>query len=104
MYEQEFLNVHTRERFWYEEYYPKYIQEFYKNFKAGTVQNSWLKGQKLAVNTARNTYDLRKNETFKNVLVETYNFRLIRILRLGETIETLKKLILDIDKEIESLK
>ena len=104
MYELEFLNVHTRERFWYEEYYPKYIQEFYKNFKVGAVQNPWLKGQTLEVNTPRNTNNLRKNETFKNVLVEAYNFRLIRILWLGETIEKLKKLILDINKEVESLK
>ena len=104
MHEHDFVNVRTRERFFYDDYYPKYKSVLHKYFKAGSNKEKWLTGQFLVINTPRKIDALRKNEDYKNVLVELYNSRLIRIHWLGETLEKLKILIQDIDKEIEDLK
>lgn len=104
MYELEFANVHTREKFLYEEHWPKFKEELYKNFKLGPMKESWLKGQFADITIPRNWNALKKNDDFKNAFMSLYNSRLIRIQWLGETLKKLEVLIKDVNKEIEELK
>ena len=103
MYELEFVNVHQREKFFYESYLPTYNKEFYKNFKVSATKHSWLQDQTLNINTPRNIKALKNNEDFKNAFVEMYNSRLVRLQWLGQTLPRLKKLIDDINLEIKNI-
>ncbi len=100
MYETDFANVHRREGMLYSVYFPDYKKELLKNFKTGPVMNQWLDELTLEVNTPINLKDLKQNESYKNVLVELYNFRVLRLKWLKETILDLEHLIKDIDIEI----
>ncbi len=100
MYETDFANVHRREGMLYSAYFPDYKKELLKNFKTGPVMNQWLDELTLEVNTPINLKDLKQNESYKNVLVELYNFRVLRLKWLKETILDLEHLIKDIDIEI----
>ncbi|MDT0558257.1 DUF6090 family protein [Ichthyenterobacterium sp. W332] len=102
MYEYDFANVHKREQMVYQEYFPIYKKELLENFKTGPIVDQWLEHQTLEINTPKDIEDLRENDTFKNAFVQLYNFRLLRLNWLNETIPTLEKLITDIDKEIKS--
>ena len=104
MYEREFANIHKRETMFYDGYLPNYNLELIKNFKTSPVMNKWLDDLKLAVNTPINLSDLKQNETYKNVAVELYNFRLLRLEWLHESITKLDTLITTIDEEISNLK
>lgn len=104
IYESDFANVHTRERMLYEEHFPLYKKELFQNFKLGSVKETWLKGQFSDVIIPRNWEALKNNDDFKNAFIDLYNSRLIRINWLGETLDSLKTLIVDVDKEIQELK
>lgn len=103
IYEGDFANIHRREKMLYDEYLPNYNKELLKNFKTSPAINKWLDDMELAVNTPINLEDLKQNESYKNTLVELYNFRLLRLRWLNRTIERLEALIKTIDKEIEFL-
>ena len=103
IYENDFANVHRREQMFFEEYFPNYKKELLKNFKTGPVLFKWLDKQLLEINTPINIEDLKKNETYKNALVDLYNFRLLRLKWLGESIIRLEELIADIENEIIKL-
>lgn len=103
MYEKYFTNVHKREIMLYNEYLPNYKTELIKNFKTGPSTSKWLVDQEFDINTPINLKTLKENEAFKNVFIELYNFRLLRLNWLKDTLERLEKLIQDIDKEIELL-
>ena len=104
MYEMDFANVHTREKYEREDYFPRFIKELHKNFKIGSTTESWLNGVFAEVNTPRDWEGLKLNDDFKNAVMELYNFRLLRINWLGETLKRLQLLIDDIDSEIEAIK
>jgi hypothetical protein len=101
MYEREFANVHRREVMLYTEYLSNYKKELLENFKTSPVMNQWLDEATLEVNTPINLEDLKQNESYKNTLVELYNFRALRLKWLKESILDLENLIKDIDKEIK---
>jgi hypothetical protein len=100
MYEREFANVHRREAMLNAEYFPIYKKELLKNFKTGSAMDQWLEEASLRINTPVNLEDLKQNESYKNALVELYNFRLLRIKWLKNSILDLENLIKDINKEI----
>lgn len=103
MYETEFANIHLREEMFTDEYFKPYNSQLFKNFKTGPVIDKWLVKQTLSTNTPKDYNQLRKNEDYKSALVEAYNFRLLRQQWLSETLIDLKKLIKDIEQEIETL-
>jgi hypothetical protein len=100
MYEQHFANVHRREAMLYAELHPNYMKELRKNFKTGPVMSQWSDTVTLDINTPINLNDLKQNESYKNVLVELYNFRELRLHWLKESLIELENLIKDIDNEI----
>jgi len=101
MYENDFTNVHRRETMLYSEYLPDYKKELLKNFKTGPAMNQWLDEVTLEVNTPIDLKDLKQNENYKNGLVELFNFRVLRIKWLKESMVDLENLIEDINKEIK---
>lgn len=103
IYEGAFANIHRREKMLYDDYLPSYKEELIKNFKTSPVMDKWLTNMNLAVNTPININELKQNESFKNTLVELYNFRLLRMRWLKETIKELGTLIKTIDEEISYL-
>tara|TARA_R110000787_G_scaffold70646_15_gene157131 strand:+ start:21235 stop:21993 length:759 start_codon:yes stop_codon:yes gene_type:complete len=104
MYETEFENIHKREMMMKEDHYHRYTTELHKNFKTGKIADKWIEGSFLDVNTPINFTELKKNELYKNTFVDLYNFRLLRIKWLTQTIKSLETLISDIDREIKLLK
>ncbi|WP_282043653.1 hypothetical protein [Winogradskyella flava] len=100
MYEKDFANVHKREAMFYTEHYTNYKNGLLKNFKTGPVFYQWLEKATLEVNTPIDFNDLKRNETYKNAMVELYNFRLLRLHWLKSSLEDLENLIKDIEKEI----
>jgi len=104
MYETEFENIHKREMMMEGNHLHRYTTELHKNFKTSETKDKWLEGYFLDVNTPINFTELKKNELYKNTLVDLYNFRVLRIKWLTETIKSLEVLIKDIDQEIKLLK
>lgn len=65
--------------------------------------NTWIDEATLIISTPIHLKDLKQNEAYKNVLVDVYNFRLLRLKWLNESIVVLDKLIGDIDEEINKI-
>ena len=100
MYERDFVNIHRREAMLNVDFLPLYKKELLKSFKTGSVMDRWLEEVSLRINTPISLEDLKQNESYKNALVELYNFRLLRLKWLKESILDLESLIKDINKEI----
>lgn len=103
IYELDFENIHMREKRTESNQYRVYKDEKRKNFKAGTPVSNWLEGMELSVNTPFDINELKQSEYYKSALLELYNYRLLRIRRLKETIFRLDKLLKEIDQEIVNL-
>jgi hypothetical protein len=103
MYERDFANIHRRELMEFEQYIRNYKEELVRSFKPGPVQRKWLDNVSLRVNTPVDITSLRTDEAYANVHIELYNFRLVRIKWITESIEELKVLIEDIESEIREL-
>ncbi|WP_339754794.1 hypothetical protein [uncultured Winogradskyella sp.] len=101
MYELDFSNVHRREAMLYAEYFPNYKKELLKNFKISPVMNQWLDEATLEINTPINLKELKQNESYKNALVDLYNFRALRLKWLKKSLVDLEQLIKAIDCEIK---
>ena len=65
--------------------------------------NTWIDEATLMINTPIHLKDLKQNEAYKNVLVDLYNFRLLRLKWLNESLVVLDNLIGDIDEEINKI-
>lgn len=103
MYERQFFNVHTRERMMNQEYMPHYKEVLLRHFKVSKSFTIRPKEYQWEVNTPIDIKALQKNEHYKNVLVELYNFRTLRLRWLKEALKELEQLIADIDQEIKKL-
>jgi hypothetical protein len=65
--------------------------------------NKWIDEATLTINKPINLKDLKQNEAYKNVLVALYNFRLLRLNWLNESIVLLDKLIGAVNEEINKI-
>ena len=63
----------------------------------------WLEEASLRINTPVNLEDLKQNESYENVLIELYNFRLLRIKWLKNSKLDIENFIEDINKEISKI-
>ena len=104
MYERDFDNIRKREQVLNEEYFKPYAAELNKNFKTSPSVSKSFKNIELEVNTPNNLGQLKANEYYKNVLIGVYNFRVLRIEWLTETITKLINLIKGVELEIENLR
>ena len=103
MYEKEFANIQTREQAISDNFSPAFKNELHKYFKVGPRFGSSPHDIDLAVNIPKNSDELRQNDSFKNALVDLYNFRKIRLTWISLTHARLEKLISDINSEILKL-
>ena len=103
MYETEFANVHRREQMFSNKHDKIFKEQLLKNFKTDTVIDKYFDKVFLSLNTPKNYTDLQKNEDFKTAIVNSYNFRLLRLKWLGYTLTDLEILIEDVEKETQEL-
>lgn len=103
IYERDFANVHKREKRAVDDKLNEYRKEARKYFKAGKAFFKFIEATELAINTPIDFSQLKKSESYKNLLIELYNYRLLRLYQLEKTMNRLKILIEEIDDEIEKL-
>ena len=103
MYETEFVNVHRREQIFNNKHDKFYKEQLFKNFKTDTTISAYFDDMYLTINTPKNYKDLQESEDFKSAIVYAYNFRILRLYWLKNTLNDLEILINDIEKEIKKL-
>ncbi|WP_235299469.1 DUF6090 family protein [Portibacter marinus] len=104
MYEKEFKNIDVRENGYKTHFYPEFKKHQRENFTMTTSVSEDGKEIIFDYNRPKNIEDLKKNDGFKNALIDMYNFLKLRINFLTMTENILWALIQDIEKEIASLK
>jgi hypothetical protein len=102
MHERQFNNITTRETIDLSIVDNQLHPSMNEHFKTSPPIDTLIPFA-LAINTPKNIEVLRINNTFKNVVVRLQNFLLVRLNWQKETIIDLEELIIDLQKEIDTL-
>lgn len=103
MYENDFYNIHIREKYEnqiLDNYYTPLTLKYLK-YSESELKDRFGNTTK-SINTAQDLNRLKKNDEFKNTLVLLTNQRETRLFYMNKTISELKILIDSIKKEIEN--
>ena len=105
MYEEDFINIEERRQGEYDIINQRLKPVVHRNFIPSKITSKRFQKMNIPVlNYPENPSELANSQEFINVLTELQEFAMLRKISQARTIERLKELISEIEKEVEELK